>query len=55
MVFHDVSQERRLQRALTYQATHDQLTGLINRREFESCLERRAAGAVRDDRRSATC
>jgi len=36
MVFHDVSQERRLQRALTYQATHDQLTGLINRREFES-------------------
>lgn len=38
MVFHDVSQERRLQRALTYQATHDQLTGLINRREFENCL-----------------
>ena len=36
MVFHDVSQERRLQRALAYQATHDQLTGLINRREFES-------------------
>ncbi|HQR24786.1 MAG TPA: diguanylate cyclase, partial [Steroidobacteraceae bacterium] len=35
MVFHDVSQERRLQRALTYQATHDALTGLINRREFE--------------------
>ena len=36
MVFHDVSQERRLQRALAYQASHDQLTGLINRREFES-------------------
>ena len=35
MVFHDVSQERRLQRALAYQATHDALTGLINRREFE--------------------
>ncbi|MGB7903198.1 MAG: EAL domain-containing protein [Steroidobacteraceae bacterium] len=35
MVFHDVSQERRLQRALSYQATHDALTGLINRREFE--------------------
>ncbi len=35
MVFHDVSQERRLQRALTYQATHDALTGLMNRREFE--------------------
>jgi diguanylate cyclase (GGDEF)-like protein/PAS domain S-box-containing protein len=38
MVFHDVSQERRLQRALTYQATHDVLTGLINRREFEQRL-----------------
>jgi diguanylate cyclase (GGDEF)-like protein/PAS domain S-box-containing protein len=38
MVFHDVSQERRLQRALTYQATHDALTGLINRREFEQRL-----------------
>jgi len=35
MVFHDVSHERRLQRALSYQATHDALTGLINRREFE--------------------
>ena len=38
MVFHDVSQERRLQRALAYQATHDALTGLINRREFEHRL-----------------
>jgi diguanylate cyclase (GGDEF)-like protein len=38
MVFHDVSQERRLQRALVYQASHDALTGLINRREFESRL-----------------
>jgi len=36
MVFHDVSHERRLQRALAYQATHDGLTGLINRREFEN-------------------
>jgi diguanylate cyclase (GGDEF)-like protein/PAS domain S-box-containing protein len=35
MVFHDVSQERRLQRALAHQASHDALTGLINRREFE--------------------
>ena len=38
MVFHDVSHERRLQRALSYQATHDALTGLINRREFEARL-----------------
>ena len=43
MVFHDVSQERRLQRALSYQATHDALTGLINRREFEQRLTESAA------------
>jgi diguanylate cyclase (GGDEF)-like protein/PAS domain S-box-containing protein len=48
MVFHDVSQERRLQRALTYQATHDALTGLINRREFELRLNDVLA-AVRGD------
>jgi len=38
MVFHDVSRERRLRRALAYQASHDALTSLINRREFESRL-----------------
>ena len=48
MVFHDVSEERRLQRALTYQATHDALTGLINRREFE-CRLNEALAAVRTD------
>jgi len=48
MVFHDVSQERRLQRALAYQATHDALTGLINRREFENRLNE-ALLAARDN------
>lgn len=38
MVFRDVSRERRLRRALAYQASHDILTGLINRREFENRL-----------------
>ena len=38
MVFHDVSKESRLFRQLSYQASHDTLTGLINRREFENCL-----------------
>ena len=42
MVFHDVSKETRLFRQLSYQASHDTLTGLINRREFENCL----AGAL---------
>ncbi len=38
MVFHDVSKETRLFRQLSYQASHDTLTGLINRREFENRL-----------------
>lgn len=38
MVFHDVSKESRLFRKLSYQASHDTLTGLINRREFENSL-----------------
>jgi diguanylate cyclase (GGDEF)-like protein/PAS domain S-box-containing protein len=52
MVFHDISKERRLHRALHYQASHDALTGLINRREFENRLTAavesvRAGGDVR--------
>ncbi len=38
VVFRDVTQERRLKRALSYQASHDALTGLINRREFDNRL-----------------
>jgi diguanylate cyclase (GGDEF)-like protein/PAS domain S-box-containing protein len=39
VVFHDVSELRGLTRKMSYQATHDQLTGLINRREFERRLD----------------
>ena len=35
----DVSDLRGLTRAMTYQASHDALTGLVNRREFERRLE----------------
>ena len=38
MVFHDTSKESRLFRQLSYQASHDALTGLINRSEFENRL-----------------
>jgi len=38
MVFHDASRERQLQRKLAYYASHDSLTGFINRREFEERL-----------------
>jgi diguanylate cyclase (GGDEF)-like protein/PAS domain S-box-containing protein len=39
VVFHDVSELRGLTQKMSYQATHDPLTGLINRREFERRLD----------------
>jgi diguanylate cyclase (GGDEF)-like protein/PAS domain S-box-containing protein len=50
MVFHDVSQERQLHRKLAYYASHDSLTGLINRREFEE----RLSGALKTVQKDAT-
>ena len=38
VVLHDVSAERQHAAELTYQARHDALTGLVNRREFERQL-----------------
>ncbi len=40
MVFRDVTEKRGKEKILTWQANHDQLTGLINRREFERRLNR---------------
>jgi len=51
MVFHDVSKETRLFRQLSYQASHDALTGLINRREFENRVVR-ALEALQGDTES---
>jgi diguanylate cyclase (GGDEF)-like protein/PAS domain S-box-containing protein len=42
VVFHDVSQLRAMSQQLLWQASHDALTGLVNRREFE----RRLAGLI---------
>ena len=38
VVFHDVSQLRAMSQQLLWQASHDSLTGLVNRREFERRL-----------------
>jgi diguanylate cyclase (GGDEF)-like protein/PAS domain S-box-containing protein len=40
MVATDISEQRQLTEMLSYQATHDALTGLCNRREFERALRR---------------
>jgi diguanylate cyclase (GGDEF)-like protein/PAS domain S-box-containing protein len=39
VVFHDVSEIRGLTQQMSYHATHDALTGLVNRREFERRLQ----------------
>jgi len=39
LVLHDVTENRNMARQLSYQASHDALTGLINRREFETRLQ----------------
>ncbi len=39
LVLHDMTQERQYIANLSWQATHDALTGLVNRREFEYRLE----------------
>ncbi|HRD66577.1 MAG TPA: EAL domain-containing protein [Candidatus Competibacter sp.] len=55
LVFHDVTETRRLTRQLEYDATHDALTGLINRAEFERRLERALASAQQYGARHALC
>jgi diguanylate cyclase (GGDEF)-like protein/PAS domain S-box-containing protein len=44
-VMRDVSRERELAARLMHQATHDELTGLVNRREFERRLSEALARA----------
>jgi diguanylate cyclase (GGDEF)-like protein/PAS domain S-box-containing protein len=39
LLLHDVTEARGLTRQMSYQATHDALTGLTNRREFERRLQ----------------
>lgn len=38
LVFHDVTRARNLERTISYQASHDAMTGLWNRTEFEAQL-----------------
>jgi diguanylate cyclase (GGDEF)-like protein/PAS domain S-box-containing protein len=55
MVFHDVGHARKLARQLSYQATHDALTGLYNRRAFEDQLKDALLSARDEGREHALC
>jgi len=50
LVFRDVTEERKLARQLSHQATHDTLTGLVNRREFERRLTHERRSRVQQHR-----
>jgi diguanylate cyclase (GGDEF)-like protein/PAS domain S-box-containing protein len=55
LVFHDVTQTRRLTRQLSWQAAHDPLTKLVNRLEFERCVEQALKSAQTQDCTHALC
>ncbi|MHB1240639.1 MAG: EAL domain-containing protein, partial [Gammaproteobacteria bacterium] len=55
LVFRDVTELRGMARQMAYQATHDPLTGLINRREFEVRLEQALDSAQTLQREHALC
>ncbi len=55
VLLHDVTEMRGLARQMSYQATHDALTGLVNRREFERRLQEAVDVAHRGDGVHALC
>ncbi|WP_445314150.1 EAL domain-containing protein [Microcoleus vaginatus] len=55
IVFHDVTESRYLTRQLSWEANHDALTGLINRRRFEEELVEALASVKDSNHRHALC
>jgi diguanylate cyclase (GGDEF)-like protein/PAS domain S-box-containing protein len=55
LVLHDTTELRGLTRQMTYQASHDALTGLVNRREFERRLQEAMDSAQTSDIGHALC
>ena len=55
MVCEDITDAYTLSQQLSYQASHDALTGLVNRREFEKRLERILKTVPKDHTEHALC
>jgi len=51
----DVSERKLAEEKVNYQSTHDELTGLVNRREFERCAEELLASLVDTNSKHAAC
>jgi diguanylate cyclase (GGDEF)-like protein/PAS domain S-box-containing protein len=50
LVFRDVTSDRLMENLLSWEASHDALTNLVNRREFERCLKQALAIAKTQDK-----
>lgn len=55
IAFRDVTERRRITQRITWAATHDSLTGLINRSEFESRVDVALSSAINSDKQHALC
>jgi len=55
VLLHDVTESRGLARQMSYQATHDALTGLVNRREFERRLTEAIESGHRGEGQHVLC
>jgi diguanylate cyclase (GGDEF)-like protein/PAS domain S-box-containing protein len=55
LMLHDVSELRGMTRQMTYQAAHDALTGLVNRREFERRVDAAVGTARRGESSHVLC
>lgn len=55
IVVRDVSELRGITKQMSYQASHDALTGLVNRREFERRLEEALATAHTNEAKHVLC
>ncbi len=55
LVFNDMTESRRMVREVAHQASHDPLTGLCNRREFDKRLERALEGSKKYGSKHALC
>ncbi len=55
LIFKDASETKRLTQEITHQASHDALTGLLNRKEFEYRLEKAIASAAAHDVQHVLC
>ncbi len=53
VVFRDVSDTREMAKQMSWQATHDSLTGLVNRREFELQLQQLIDRARQENKNNA--